>query len=60
MGFGVVIAVVSELAQLTTSGRAFSGWDILIDSGGYLLGSAIIFIVLFMKEFKNKKTAVLH
>lgn len=60
MGFGVVIAVLSELAQLTTSGRAFSGWDILIDSGGYLLGSAIIFIVLFVKEFKNKKTAVLQ
>ena len=59
MGFGVVIAVLSELAQLTTSGRAFSGWDILIDSGGYLLGGTIIFICLFVRELKSKNVGVL-
>ena len=48
------MAVTSELAQLTTDGRAFSGIDILIDSGGYLLGSLLIFLCLFVKERKNK------
>ena len=59
-GFGVVIAVISELAQLTTSGRAFSFMDILIDSGGYLLGSAVIFVIYFAKEIKNKNIQVLQ
>lgn len=54
VGFGVVMAVASELAQLTTDGRAFSGIDILIDSGGYLLGSLAIFLCLFVKERKSK------
>ncbi len=54
VGFGVVMAVASELAQLTTDGRAFSGIDILIDSGGYLLGSLVIFLCLFVKERKRK------
>ena len=54
MVFGVSIATLSELAQLTTNGRAFSGIDILIDSGGYLLGCLIIFLVLFCKERKTK------
>ena len=54
MAFGVVIAVLSELAQLITDGRAFSFVDILIDSGGYLLGSLIIFLCLFIAEHKKK------
>ncbi len=58
--FGALMAVLSELAQLTTSGRAFSGIDILIDSGGYLLGALIIFLCLFICELKKKKTAVLQ
>ena len=60
MGFGVVMAVLSELAQLTTTGRAFSGIDILIDSGGYLLGALIVFICLFVSELKKKNIQVLQ
>jgi len=60
VGFGVVMAVASELAQLTTDGRAFSGIDILIDSGGYLLGSLVIFLFLFVKERKSKNTQELQ
>ena len=55
MAFGVVFATLSELAQLTTNGRAFAFTDILIDSGGYLLGNLVIFIILFVKERKVKK-----
>lgn len=54
MGFGVVVAVVSELAQLATNGRYFSAFDILIDCGGYLLGSLIVFLCIFISEKKIK------
>ena len=54
-GFGLLLAIASELAQLTAKGRVFSWTDILIDSGGYLLGSGIIFLLLFVKEIKKRK-----
>lgn len=60
MVFGVLMAVLSELAQLVTNGRAFSGIDILIDSGGYLLGAIIIFLPLFIKDIKKKNIEVLE
>ncbi len=59
-GFGVVMATLSELAQLTTNGRAFSGIDILIDSGGFLLGALIVFLCLFVSEHKKKNNKVLQ
>lgn len=54
MAFGVIWATCSELAQLTTNGRAFAFTDILIDSCGFLFGALIIFIILFVREYKNK------
>lgn len=60
MCFGVVIATLSELAQLTTKGRAFSFVDILIDSGGYLLGNLIVFLFIFLSEHKNRKNVNLQ
>ena len=60
MCFGVIMAVASELAQLVTDGRAFSIIDILIDSGGYSLGTLIIFLCFFIKELKNKNNKELQ
>lgn len=55
MAFGVAFATISELCQLMTKGRSFSFIDILIDTGGYLLGTLIIFICLLIQETKIQK-----
>ena len=60
MAFGVVFATLSELAQFVTDGRVFAFTDILIDSGGYLLGNLIIFIILFVSERKKQKNPELQ
>ena len=55
IGYGILLAVISEVMQLFASGRSGEFRDVLIDSGGYLLGAVIIFIILFFIFRKNEK-----
>lgn len=56
LGFGLLVAGVSELLQLFTPGRVGTFKDIGIDMGGYLLGVAIIFLVLLCCKKLNPKS----
>lgn len=46
LGFGFLVACISEFIQIFTPDRFGSILDILIDFGGYSIGGAIVFIVL--------------
>lgn len=48
--FGFVIAAVSELIQIITPDRYGTWGDIGIDFGGYFLGFALTFLVLFLSK----------
>ena len=55
---GFVIAVISELLQMLSSGRSCEFRDMMIDLGGYLT-AFIVFIIVYMIIFlinKRKKT----
>ena len=55
IGYGILLAVISDEMQLFASGRSGEFRDVLIDSGGYFLGAVIIFIILFFIFRKNEK-----
>lgn len=57
-GFGFLVAGISELVQLFTPGRTGAFMDVLIDMGGYVLGLAIIFIILFFAKKHHPKLKV--
>lgn len=55
LGFGFVVALISELLQIFTPGRTGSFVDVGIDMGGYALGLLIIFLILFfIKKLEPK------
>lgn len=55
MGFGILIATLSELCQLWTKDRGPQFTDVLIDSGGYLLGLIIVVLPLLIISYKKHK-----
>lgn len=55
IGYGILLASISEFMQLFASGRSGEIRDVLIDSGGYLLGAIIIFVILFFIFRKNHR-----
>lgn len=55
LGFGFVVAAVSELIQIFTPDRYGSWGDIGIDFGGYLLGFGLLFAVLIFANFISFK-----
>lgn len=53
LGYGLFLALLTELIQIFVPGRVGAPLDILIDFLGYLTGSIIIIIILFIRV--NKK-----
>ena len=47
-GFGLIVAIISELIQLFTPGRYFSFIDVMIDYSGYIIFSMIVFFSFFI------------
>lgn len=51
LGFGLIVAMVSELIQIFTPERYGTWGDIAIDFSGYILGFVIIFSCLLFFDF---------
>ena len=61
ISFGILLAVITEVIQLNVPGRSGQFTDVLIDSGGYLLGLLIIALIVFLVvKSQRKKTPELH
>ena len=52
--FGLFLAGLTEFIQIFVPGRSGEVVDILIDYGGYLIGTGIIVLIAFLKEKNNK------
>ena len=52
MGFGLAVACIDETIQIFTPGRASSLIDVWIDTSGFALGIAIVYLIYTF--FKNK------
>lgn len=60
LGYGLLLAVVTELAQLFVEGRSGTFADVGIDFGGYFIGVFLVFLILLLKKspiFKKEKQA---
>ena len=58
LGFGLLLAVITELAQILVDGRYGTFADVGIDFGGYFSGVFLVFLILFLKKspiFKKAK-----
>ena len=56
---GIIVAVVTELLQLVIPGRYGDIIDVLIDIGGYVLGVAITFLIVYLvNRHKHKKELI--
>lgn len=56
LSFGLLIAITTEVIQLSVPGRSGEFTDVLIDFSGYLLGALIVGLILFLiLRKKNKK-----
>jgi len=56
LSFGLLIAITTEVIQLSIPGRSGEFTDVLIDFSGYLLGALIVGLILFLiLRKKNKK-----
>lgn len=52
---GLLTAVSDETIQLFSSGRSSEVKDILIDFLGFLIGIIISFLIIKLKQYRNKK-----
>lgn len=50
LGFGLIIAGVSEMIQIFTDGRVGAWSDIGIDFAGYALGAGAVVLILFLTK----------
>ena len=57
LSFGLLIAITTEVIQLSIPGRSGEFTDVLIDFSGYLLGALIIGLILFLTLRKKNKKA---
>lgn len=59
LSFGLIMGATTELIQLNVPGRSGEITDVLIDFSGYLLGTLIIALILFLvirNKLKKKQT----
>lgn len=58
LSFGLIIAMTTEIIQLNVPERSGEFTDVLIDYGGYLLGSFLVGLVLFLviRHQRKKQT----
>ena len=57
---GVIVAVGTELLQLVIPGRFGDIIDILIDIGGYVLGVAITFLIVYLINRHQQKKVLIN
>ena len=59
LAFGLIIAITTEIIQLSVPGRSGEFTDVLIDFSGYLLGALIIGLILFLaiRHLRKKETS---
>lgn len=57
LSFGLLIAITTEVIQLSVPGRSGEFTDVLIDFSGYLLGALIVGLILFLIIRKKNKKA---
>ena len=57
LSFGLIIAITTEVIQLSVPGRSGEFTDVLIDFSGYLLGALIVGLILFLIFRKKNKKA---
>ena len=57
--FGLFMGILTEMIQLSVPGRSGEITDVLIDFSGYLLGTLIVGLILFLviRKLRNKKSA---
>ena len=57
LAFGLMMGIITETIQLAVPGRSGQVTDVLIDFSGYLLGTLILGLIIFLvlrKKNKNK------
>ena len=56
---GLFMGIITEMIQLTVPGRSGQVTDVIIDFSGYLLGTLIIGLILFLiiRKLRKKKSA---
>ena len=60
LGYGLLLAIITELAQLFVEGRSGTFADVGIDFAGYFIGVFLVFLILFLKKspiFHKEKQA---
>lgn len=55
LGFGLLLAILTEIIQLFTPGRSGQFTDVLIDFSGFILGNGIIILILYLVYRHHKK-----
>lgn len=53
--FGLFIGILTEIIQLSVPGRSGEAVDVLIDFSGYILGTLIIGLIIFLVIRKMRK-----
>ena len=56
MGFGLAVACIDETIQIFTPGRASSLIDVWIDTSGFALGIAIVYLIYTFFKSKGEQT----
>ena len=52
LGFGFVLAMLSEFVQLFVDGRSGAWTDVGIDFSGYFIGFSLVFLILLLRKSK--------
>ena len=55
---GILVAVLTEIIQKFVPGRSGEFTDVLIDISGYLIGMAIIYLIIYLIKRKKKKKEI--
>lgn len=59
IGYGAVLAALSEILQLLTTGRSGNFKDVMIDFSGYLLGYILCMAMVFLYERRHDPKKIL-
>ena len=52
LGYGLLLAIITELAQLFVEGRSGTFADVGIDFAGFFLGFSLVFLIFLLKKSK--------
>ena len=52
LGFGFVLAMISEFVQIFVEGRTGAWTDVGIDFSGYFIGFSLVFLILLLRKSK--------